>query len=175
MKGPPADVLTSIFSSVDARVEAIRKNLGKDPSRIATLWHSPGFLGKPGDRMVRSLLPVSGMEISRPSQQIMEAALELRSARAELLAGNVANADTPGYRARDINFEQALQTLLGNGGDHKTSPAKALMLENLRYDGNDVDPNQELARAYENSLDYVATLKLYGDSVGRLKSALASS
>ncbi|MBV8361316.1 MAG: flagellar basal body rod protein FlgB, partial [Deltaproteobacteria bacterium] len=31
----------------------------------------------------------------------MEAALQIRSARAELLAGNVANADTPGYMARD--------------------------------------------------------------------------
>ena len=48
------------------------------------------------------------MEILQSSQRVMEAALEVRSERAELLAGNVANADTPGYVTRDIKFNDAM-------------------------------------------------------------------
>jgi flagellar basal-body rod protein FlgB len=118
--------------------------------------------------------PTSGMEVLRPAQQIMEGALQLRAVQAEVLAGNVANADTPGYLVRDINFDQALQQLLDRGAN-QTSSGKTIALQNLRYDGNDVDLSHELAKAYENSLNYVATLKLYGDSVERAKTALSSS
>jgi flagellar basal-body rod protein FlgB len=118
--------------------------------------------------------PTSGMEVLRPAQQIMEGSLQLRAVQAEVLAGNVANADTPGYLARDINFDQALQQLLDRGAN-QTSSGKTIALQNLRYDGNDVDLSHELAKAYENSLNYVATLKLYGDSVERAKTALSSS
>jgi flagellar basal-body rod protein FlgB len=104
----------------------------------------------------------------------MEAALAVRSARAELLAGNVANADTPGYIAHDIDFPQALDRVLGMGGNDPDS-AKSAALENLGYDNNDVDLNQQLGKAFENSLSYVATLKLYGDSMERIKSAASSS
>ena len=114
------------------------------------------------------------MEVLGPAQQIMEAALAVRSARAELLASNVANADTPGYAARDVNFGQALDQVLGSGGDSLDS-ANTVVVENLGYDGNDVDLNQQLGKAFENSLSYVATLKLYGDSMGRVKSATSSS
>jgi len=108
-------------------------------------------------------------------QHIMELALQLRSTRAELLAGNVANADTPGYLTRDIDFEDALQNAIGSGTNEPASTTRNAALENLRYDQNDVDASQQLAKAYENSLSYVATLKLYGDSVERLKDATSRS
>ena len=44
------------------------------------------------------------------------AALKLRSQRTEVLAANLANADTPGYRARDIDFKHALAAATGQGG-----------------------------------------------------------
>ena len=105
----------------------------------------------------------------------MEAALQVRSARAELLAGNVANADTPGYLARDIDFDQALKNAIDSGINAPGLSSKPPLLENLRYDENDTDSNQELAKAYQNSLGYVATLKLYGDSLERLKTAISTS
>jgi flagellar basal-body rod protein FlgB len=105
----------------------------------------------------------------------MEAALQVRSARAELLAGNVANADTPGYLARDIDFDQALKNAIDGGINAPETSNKPSPLENLRYDENDTDSSQELAKAYQNSLGYVATLKLYGDSLERLKTAISTS
>ena len=110
------------------------------------------------------------MEILGSSQQTMEAALQVRSARAELLAANVANADTPGYQSRDLNFDGALTSALADPTSASGSSA-TVAPENIRFDHNDVDVSQQLGRAYENSLDYVATLKLYGDSLGRIKAA----
>jgi flagellar basal-body rod protein FlgB len=118
------------------------------------------------------------MEILQPEQQVMAAALQVRAARAELLAGNVANADTPGYLARDIKFNAALDHVLENEANSQIgddSFETTLARENTGIDKNDIDVNEQLAKSYENSLSYVATLKLYGDSVGRLKSATASS
>jgi flagellar basal-body rod protein FlgB len=115
------------------------------------------------------------MEILQPEQQVMTAALQVRAARAELLAGNVANADTPGYQARDLKFDAALKSVMENCSQGGSSFETVTARENLGFDGNDIDINQQLAKAYENSLSYVATLKLYGDSMGRLKSATSSS
>ena len=97
----------------------------------------------------------------------------MRAARAELLAGNVANADTPGYAARDIKFDDALKQVLDSGDQQQAGSSFETVTarENLGFDNNDIDINQQLAKSYENSLSYVATLKLYGDSMGRLKSA----
>lgn len=115
------------------------------------------------------------MEILQPEQQVMAAALQVRAARAELLAGNVANADTPGYTARDIKFDDALQQVMDRGDQGGSSFETVTARENLGFDNNDIDINQQLAKSYENSLSYVATLKLYGDSMGRMRSATASS
>jgi len=115
------------------------------------------------------------MEILRPEQQIMQAALQVRSARAEILAGNVANADTPGYVARDLKFDSALDQMLNEGGKDTPSSDSIATPENLRFDRNDVDVNQQLAKSYDNSLGYVATLKLYGDSMNRITIATNSN
>jgi flagellar basal-body rod protein FlgB len=115
------------------------------------------------------------MEILRPEQQIMQAALQVRSARAELLAGNVANADTPGYVARDLKFDAAMDQVLSSDGQDAASSDSIAKPENLRFDSNDVDVNQQLAKSYENSMSYVATLKLYGDSMNRMVSATNSN
>lgn len=115
------------------------------------------------------------MEILQPEQQVMVAALQVRAARAELLAGNVANADTPGYLARDIKFDDALKQVMENGDAQPASFETVTARENLGVDSNDIDIDEQLAKSYQNSLSYVATLKLYGDSIGRLKSATASS
>jgi flagellar basal-body rod protein FlgB len=111
------------------------------------------------------------MEILRPEQQVMQAALQVRSARAELLAGNVANADTPGYVARDLKFDAAMDQVVNSGSPEAASSDAIVKPENLRFDSNDVDVNQQLAKSYQNSLSYVATLKLYGDSMNRIVSA----
>jgi flagellar basal-body rod protein FlgB len=126
------------------------------------------------ESLVLHLLQHFNVELFRTEQLVMEAALQVRSARAELLASNVANADTPGYIARDIDFDGALKNAIEGGDTAPASISKTSARENLRLDGNNTDPSQELAKAYQNSLGYVATLKLYGDSLERLKTAIST-
>lgn len=115
------------------------------------------------------------MEILRPEQQLMQAALQVRAVRAELLAGNVANADTPGYVARDLRFEDAVNRVVDGGSSDLAGIQTNDSLQNMRYDGNDIDVEQEMAKVYSNALSYVATLKLYGDSMARVASATSNT
>ena len=106
----------------------------------------------------------------------MQAALEVRSVRSELLAENVANADTPGYLSRDVRFDDALSSVLGGAQpDAQTLADSESVAQNVQANGNNEDVNQQLAKVSENALQYAATLKLYSDSSGRLKAASSGS
>ena len=112
-------------------------------------------------------------------------ALMLRAHRAELLAVNLANADTPNYQARDIDF----RTVLSNHGDsnrltathtgHIGGGAERLMGAELMYrvpqqpslDQNTVDVNAERARFVDNSLRYQASLRFLDGRLSSIKSA----
>jgi flagellar basal-body rod protein FlgB len=88
------------------------------------------------------------------------AALEIRAQRMGVLGSNIANAATPGYKARDIDFSAALQARLG-GADESQSIGAA-----TRYripvmpslDGNTVEMATEQAAFAENAVAYTATL-----------------
>lgn len=104
------------------------------------------------------------------------AALKVRSQRTELLAANLANADTPNYRARDIDFKSALAAASGQaGGVHLATTSAGHIgaatvngtpTPDLKYrvplapslDGNTVDTQLEQAAFAENSVRYQATL-----------------
>jgi len=57
--------------------------------------------------------------------RFQETALNLREKRQQILASNIANADTPNYKARDIDFNKALQSALSNSGSETVSSASA--------------------------------------------------
>ncbi len=125
---------------------------------------------------------------------ISQQALKIHSRRAEVLAGNLANADTPGYKARDIDFKAALQQLKSGMGDVTlrttnpnhinsagTSPGRIDdVLGEMKYripgqpslDGNTVDSLKEKAAFMENALLYQTNLQFLGGKIKHLKSAL---
>lgn len=122
---------------------------------------------------------------------IHETALKLRGKRSELLAQNLANADTPNYKARDIDFRQVLQqfdnhakstkaALANTQGEHAQS-ANFNPLVNIKYrvpmqpslDGNTVDLQTEQAAFTENSLRYQASLNFIEGTMTSLRSALS--
>jgi flagellar basal-body rod protein FlgB len=121
------------------------------------------------------------------------AALKLRSQRTEVLAANLANADTPGYRARDIDFKHALaaasgQTGPGSGvhlattraGHIGTGTANGMAPAELKYrvplapalDGNTVDGQLEQAAFAENTVRYQATLSFVSSKFRALMTAI---
>lgn len=106
-------------------------------------------------------------------------ALALRSERQRLLASNIANADTPGYVARDFDFSRALRDATASQAAG-TSAGRAEAV--LRYsapsqtnlDGNTVDMNRERAAFAENTLKFDATLRFINGSVRTLQDAMKS-
>ena len=108
-------------------------------------------------------------------------ALVLRSERQRLLASNIANADTPGYEARDFNFasalrdaNQALQS--GVPATLATSDARLRwsMPSQTNLDRNTVDMDRERAAFAENALKYDASLRFLNGSIRTLQEAMKS-
>lgn len=118
-----------------------------------------------------------------------EPALHLQSRRAQVLAANVANADTPKFKARDIDFKAALQQVAkhprGRGPLHATRvrhiqpPGFSSGYEVLyrhphqaSIDGNTVEPETENSAFMENSLRYMASLRFLGGKFNTLSTAI---
>ena len=106
-----------------------------------------------------------------------QTALNARAYRQQVIASNIANADTPNYKARDLDFRQALSGVLGAKGDalalKTTSPrhlpgsgptdplTAALKFRNEEQgavDGNTVNMDVERSAFAENSVQYQASL-----------------
>ncbi len=117
-------------------------------------------------------------------------ALPLRSQRTEVLAANIANADTPGYRARDVDFKSALAAASNaqNAGQMKTTQSRHISTAQLNgtpagelkyrtplapaLDGNTVDTQLEQAAFAENSVRYQATLSFLSSKFRGLMTAI---
>ena len=103
------------------------------------------------------------------------AALEVRSQRMGLLASNIANASTPGYKAKDIDFQQALSAAEDVGGfDQQSIQAEAkfrVPLE-MSMDGNTVDLSTEQTAFAENAIAYQTTLSFLNGRIGQITRAL---
>ena len=79
----------------------------------------------------------------------LERYLDLLSARQKMVASNIANADTPGYRTRDFDFQAELQNALG--GPPRAETVAGLRIKN---DGNDVSIDRESRLLAENALRF---------------------
>jgi flagellar basal-body rod protein FlgB len=121
-----------------------------------------------------------------------ELALSLRSTRQSVLASNIANADTPNYKARDFDFDKALGNALGDdmrladthltltsprhipGQAVTTGPADLLYRVPAQpsLDGNTVDMNTERVAFAENTMHYQADLDLISQRIKTMLLAL---
>jgi len=116
--------------------------------------------------------------------------LMLRTQRTELLASNLANVDTPNYKARDMDFKAALQDAHANldihthtartnarhlslqMGERTLSPIKYRVPQQAALDGNTVENDREQARFAENAIRYQASLRFINDQAKGLIRAL---
>ena len=105
---------------------------------------------------------------------IHAAALELRSQRMGLITANIANAATPGYKARDIDFSAALKARSeGMGRDAAISKATQYRVPVMpSLDGNTVEMATEQTAFTENAVAYQATLGFIRGRVDTLTRAL---
>jgi len=121
-----------------------------------------------------------------------EQALGLRARRAEVLANNLANADTPNYQARDLDFEKALKTqvlhnapnaqwiarvthsrhIRGSSQSEAKSDLKFRVPMQAAIDGNTVDTEAEQARYAENTLRFQSSFTLLNNQFKGLLAAI---
>ncbi len=113
-------------------------------------------------------------------------ALTLREKRSEVLASNLANADTPGYKARDLDFHAVLkksmpasnnleQTQQGHFSPNDRLLGSTMMFRNPQQaslDGNTVESHIEQAKYAENSVQYQASLQFINGRFSGLMSAI---
>lgn len=124
---------------------------------------------------------------------VMTKALGLRAERQQVLASNIANADTPYYKARDFDFAKAMQSAAaGRSGLEMAQTSSAHLAGNagsgsgsvnLQYrretqsavDGNTVDMDVERSQITENSLQYEVLTRLITDRIQGMRTALSSN
>lgn len=125
-------------------------------------------------------------------------ALSLRHARHEVLAANIANADTPNYKARDIDFASELKKATESGGQSERGGGLALERTSTRHlpgqgpawggaqqadllyrnpdqpslDGNTVDMDRERSAFADNAVRYRVGLSMINSRIQGLKSAM---
>ena len=118
------------------------------------------------------------MKIFDKTMEVMEKSLDVRMKRHALLVSNVANAETPGYRARDLDFGGEIEAAMNRGSEIQKSNPKHMDLSGsdgahavlddggaMRADGNNVDLDLAMGKlaqnagAIESTADYL-TLKL---------------
>lgn len=101
-------------------------------------------------------------------------ALSVRSQRMGLLASNIANASTPGYKAKDIDFDAALQNAARSGNVDSAIDDATLFRVPLQptQDGNTVDLTTEQTAFAENAVAYQTTLAFLNGRIGQITRAL---
>lgn len=101
-------------------------------------------------------------------------ALELRSQRMGLIASNIANAGTPGYKAKDIDFAAALKAAASGTDSGKAMDAATLYRVPVMpsLDGNTVEMATEQTAFTENAVGYSATLSFIRGRVETVTRAL---
>lgn len=133
------------------------------------------------------------MKVMDKTMQALAAAINFRQMRQELISSNIANADTPGYKAKRLDFEEALARALdvdgnqkletndprhydvGSGGFNNLKPEiyddpNGIVSE----DGNTVDRDTEMALINENKLMHDAAVQLLNKKLALRKYILSS-
>lgn len=100
------------------------------------------------------------------------AALEVRSQRMGLLASNIANASTPNFKARDVNFQNALSAVENKGDDAFAGAVQYRVPLEPTMDGNTVDLSQEQTAFAENAVQYQTTLSFLNGRISQITRAL---
>jgi flagellar basal-body rod protein FlgB len=124
------------------------------------------------------------MDVFKSAFGIHERALSVRSQRMEVLARNIANADTPNYKAQDVDFKAMLKEakteyLTATNDKHyaglQEAPDNGMRFRtpfNSSFDGNTVEMNVEQAQYGKAASEYQATLQFLESRISGLRKAM---
>jgi len=123
---------------------------------------------------------------------MLEKLIDFQSDRHTVLATNIANIDTPGYKGKDVRFSDELKKAASSKGsislkktNEKHLPLKAGAMQGVthqvtpssgganRLDGNTVDLDKEMAKLSENSLYYNTAVQILAKKLGGIRTAIS--
>ena len=138
---------------------------------------------------------MAGLTLFSPTHTLLTTAMRLRAMRHEVLAANIANADTPDYHPRDLQFSGVLQALAqrqappsgvqdgplllvaSHPGHIRPGTQNAVVTEEKtgegKLDQNRVDIDQEMTQLAENALLQEASVTLLSRKLGGLRYAIS--
>ncbi len=104
----------------------------------------------------------------------LRAGLQATSARQSLIANNIANLNTPGYRRRGVQFERALAEALSTGKDIEEVMAPIVTNSSIEMNefGNDVDLDQEVGEMVKNTAMYKTYFRMLGKMMRQMEMAI---
>jgi flagellar basal-body rod protein FlgB len=112
----------------------------------------------------------------------LQAAMSGLAARQRTIANNIANIDTPNFKASEVRFEDALKTALSRGQadtspdqsslNHSISRSSLLDATSTRADGNNVDIDREMELLGEANLNYSALTQVMSSRIGILRNVI---
>jgi len=107
---------------------------------------------------------------------LLEAGLRAETLRQKVIAGNVANIETPGYRRLDVKFEQALAKAIESGSDIDPEEIKTEIYRPLnttvKTNGNDVALEAEIGEMVKNTLKHKAYTRLLQRKYQQIEQAM---
>jgi flagellar basal-body rod protein FlgB len=103
--------------------------------------------------------------------QSLEKYMDVLAARQKMVASNIANIDTPGYKTQDVDFQTEFAKLL-NGTSSGSIQAQEPTGLRVKNDGNNVDIDREARLLSENSIRFSAASNLLKGQLRMLKSAI---
>lgn len=121
------------------------------------------------------------MELFDTTMVGLERAMSGAQLRQQVLANNLANANTPGFKRSDVDFHSALAAAFGQGG---ATPAQIQQAQfssstdsatSMRMDGNNVDVDTEMANLSENSLDFQSLTSVLTSRIKILQTAIGGA
>ena len=134
---------------------------------------------------------MAGLKLFSFTQQLLELSMRVRAARHEILSANIANADTPGYRGKDLDFDSIVRSaaeLDDYPPGHRETQMELISNSPLdlqmafyeptssnhpysedRLDGNNVSIDRQMAMLSENALNYEASLTLLSRTLAGLR------
>ncbi|HUA64071.1 MAG TPA: flagellar basal body protein [Verrucomicrobiae bacterium] len=101
----------------------------------------------------------------------LEQYMNVVAQRQKLVASNIANADTPGYKTQDLDFQASFQAAL-DGGTPQASEVDGLK---IKSDGNNVDLDREARLLAENALRFSVASNLMHTDLQQIKEAIKGS
>jgi flagellar basal-body rod protein FlgB len=110
-----------------------------------------------------------------PVQSVLHSALDGLALRQRVIADNIANVDTPGFRATSVDFESSLQSAIADGSitQGRVTPQTAPTDTPVGVNGNNVDLRKESLSAMQSQFQYQMVTRSVTDRLDLIKNVVA--